>query len=139
MPTVYVHRSLQRGDRGLELVDVKTKKSRRAIPLPLVALRALQKHRQRQELECQTATLANLWANTGLVFTNLTGGPTDPEVATETFQKVLKREGLSHQRFHDLRHACASLLLAQGLDLKLSRRSSATAPSRSRPISTRMS
>jgi integrase len=43
----------------------------------------------------------------------------DPKVATKSFQKVLKREGLPHQRFLDLRHACASLLLAQGLDLKV--------------------
>jgi integrase len=117
--TLYVQRSLQRGDNRLELVDVKTKKSRRAIPLPLVALRSLQKHRQRQDLERQTATLANLWAETGLVFTNLTGGPMDPETATKSFQRVLKRGGLPHQRFHDLRHACASLLLAQGRDLKV--------------------
>ena len=117
--TLYVQRSLQRGDNGLELVDVKTKKSRRAIPLPLIALRSLQKHRQRQELERQTATMANLWTETGLVFTNVTGGPMDPETATKSFQRVLKRGGLPHQRFHDLRHACASLLLAQGLDLKV--------------------
>src|SRR6266568_7520376 len=105
--------------RPLELVDVKTKKSRRPIPLPLIAVRSLQKHRQRQELERQTATMANLWTETHLVFTNLTGGPMDPETATKSFQRILKREGLPHQRFHDLRDACASLLLAQGLELKV--------------------
>ena len=63
--------------------------------------------------------MANLWTETGLVFTNLTGGPMDPETATKSFQRVLRRVGLPHQRFHDLRHACASLLLAQGLDLKV--------------------
>ena len=110
--TLYVQRSLQRGDNGLELVDVKTRKSRRAIPLPLIALRSLQKHRQRQEFERQAATLANLWTETGLVFTNVTGGLMDPETAAKSFQRVLKREGLPHQRFHDLRHACASLLLS---------------------------
>lgn len=117
--TLYVQRSLQRGDHGLELVDVKTKKSRRAIPLPLVAIRALQKHRHRQDLERETASMAQLWVEHGLVFTNLTGGPLDPEGVVKSFQKVLKREGLPHQRFHDLRHACASMLLAQGLDLKV--------------------
>ena len=117
--TLYVQRSLQRGDHGLELVDVKTKKSRRAIPLPLVAIRALQKHRQRQDLEREKASMADLWVESGLVFTNLSGGPLDPEGASKSFQRVLQREGLPHQRFHDLRHACASLLLAQGLDLKV--------------------
>jgi integrase len=117
--TLYVQRSLQRGDNGLELVDVKTKKSRRAVPLPLVAIRALQQHRQRQESERSVAIMANLWRDTGLVFTNHSGGPLDPEGASKSFQRVLQREGLPHQRFHDLRHACASLLLAQGLDLKV--------------------
>lgn len=73
--TLDVQRSLQRGDNGLELVDVKTKKSRRAIPLPLVAIRALQKHRQRQDLEREKATMADVWVESGLVFTNLSGGP----------------------------------------------------------------
>jgi integrase len=31
------------------------------------------------------------------------------------FQAVLRDAGLPRQRFHDLRHACASLLLAQGV------------------------
>ena len=31
------------------------------------------------------------------------------------FQKILRDAQLPKQRFHDLRHACASLLLAEGL------------------------
>jgi integrase len=79
----------------------------------------LQKHRQRQDVEHDTAKLANLWVDSGMIFTKVTGAPLDPELATTSLQRVLKREGLPHQRFHDLRHACASLLLAQGLDLQV--------------------
>jgi integrase len=32
-----------------------------------------------------------------------------------SFQRVLARAGIPHQRFHDLRHTCATLLLAQGI------------------------
>ncbi len=102
----------------------------------LVAIRALQKLRQRQDLERQTATMANIWTENGLVFTNLTGGPMDTETATKSFQKVLKREGLPRQRFHDLRHACASLLLAQGVDLKVIQEILGHSTIRSRPIFT---
>ena len=35
------------------------------------------------------------------------------------FRDALKRAGLPPQRFHDLRHACASLLLAQGVQPRL--------------------
>ena len=31
------------------------------------------------------------------------------------FQEVLQRAGLPRQRFHDLRHLCASILAAQGV------------------------
>ena len=34
---------------------------------------------------------------------------------TKGFQRVLRSAGLPHQRFHDLRHACATLLLLQGV------------------------
>jgi integrase len=34
---------------------------------------------------------------------------------THRFHKLLKRSGLPPMRFHDLRHACASLLLVQGV------------------------
>jgi integrase len=34
---------------------------------------------------------------------------------THKFQATLKRLGLPRQRFHDLRHCCASLLLIRGV------------------------
>lgn len=34
---------------------------------------------------------------------------------THRLGRILATAGLRHQRFHDLRHACASLLLAQGV------------------------
>jgi integrase len=39
----------------------------------------------------------------------------DGIAVTRRFQAILADAGLPHQRFHDLPHACASLLLAQGV------------------------
>jgi integrase len=43
----------------------------------------------------------------------------EPRNVNRHFAGVLRAAGLPHQRFHDLRHACATLLLAQGQDLKV--------------------
>jgi hypothetical protein len=50
-----------------------------------------------------------------LVFTTTVGTPMDGIAVTRRFQSLLEGAGLPRQRFHDLRHACASLLLAQGV------------------------
>jgi integrase len=57
------------------------------------------------------------WVDSGLVFTNENGGPLYGPHVTRHFQRVLKRTGLPRQRFHDLRHAAASLVLAQGVPM----------------------
>ena len=41
-----------------------------------------------------------------------------PDYLSQHFQIVLKKNDLKHIRFHDLRHSCASLLLANGVSLK---------------------
>ena len=46
------------------------------------------------------------------------GTLTSPHYLTTGFQNLLKRNGLRHIRFHDLRHSCASMLLANGVPMK---------------------
>jgi integrase len=41
-----------------------------------------------------------------------------PDYITQAFERVLKKHGLRKVRFHDLRHSCASLLLANGVSMK---------------------
>ena len=46
------------------------------------------------------------------------GKPISPDYVSEAFARLLKKHNLKHIRFHDLRHSCASMLLALGFDLK---------------------
>ena len=46
------------------------------------------------------------------------GRPYPTDYVTKHFSKLLKRHGLPHIRFHELRHSCASLLLNNGYTLK---------------------
>jgi integrase len=49
------------------------------------------------------------------LFCTADGKPLDGVNVTRGFQRLLARAGLPRMRFHDLRHACASLLLAEGV------------------------
>lgn len=101
----------------LQLVEPKTDRSRRALELPRFAVASLKAHRTRQ-LEDRLLA-GSRWQETGLVFTSGIGTPLSAPKVTVAFQALLKRAGLPRQRFHDLRHACASLLFAQGVDPKM--------------------
>lgn len=46
------------------------------------------------------------------------GRPYSPDYISHAFSKLLKKYDLPHIRFHELRHSCASLLIAQGYGLK---------------------
>ena len=54
------------------------------------------------------------WQDWRLVFSNSTGTPPNASNVTHRLQVILERAGLPRQRFHDLRHCAASLLLAAG-------------------------
>jgi len=59
------------------------------------------------------------WQENDLVFTTSIGAPLDGSNVTHRMQRILEREGLRRMRFHDLRHACASLLLFKGVHPRL--------------------
>ena len=53
------------------------------------------------------------------VCTDALGRLYDPDFVTNHFKVILKRNKLRDIRFHELRHSCASLLLAKGIPMKM--------------------
>ncbi|MGI8564617.1 MAG: tyrosine-type recombinase/integrase [Candidatus Dormibacter sp.] len=105
--------ALQRVDGKLTLVEPKTARSRRSIKVPAVIADILAKHRKRQ-FEDRLRAGAR-WQHSDLVFTTTIGTPLEGTTVTHRFPHLLAAAGLPRIRFHDLRHSCASLLLAQGV------------------------
>ncbi len=52
------------------------------------------------------------------VFVDDIGDIVDPNLVTNRFRKILQKNNLKHIRFHDLRHSCASLLVASKIPMK---------------------
>jgi len=113
VPTV--RHALQRVNGKRELVEPKSTTSRRIVALPAFVADGLRAHRTRQRQDRLIA--GSRWHDDprGLVFTTTVGTPMDGIAVTRRFQATLAESGLRRQRFHDLRHACASILLAQGV------------------------
>lgn len=111
--TLRVRHQLQRIDGRLTLVPPKTSKSRRLLVMPPLIVDALREHEKRQVAEKIWA--GSRWEETGLVFANRTGGPTQARRVIEQFHTALTNAGMRRIRFHDLRHSCATLLLVQGV------------------------
>jgi integrase len=109
--TVTVRKALQRVDGKLVLVEPKTGKSRRTLPMPPTVAASLRAHHERQELA--RAVAGERWTESGFVFTTAKGTPLDARNVTGWFKKLLTEAGLPDMRWHDLLHSCASLLLAQ--------------------------
>jgi integrase len=55
----------------------------------------------------------------GLVFTSGLGSPVEPGNLVRGWTKIIAVTGARHIRFHDLRHAQATLLLRQGVHPKI--------------------
>ncbi len=115
--TLAVRNALQRVDGHLVLVPPKSDRSVRSLPLPSVVLSAIRGHRERQLFEANG--FGDDWNREGFVFITGTGRPLDGSNLTRQFHSLLLANGLPRMRFHDLRHACASFLLAAGESLRV--------------------
>jgi integrase len=111
-----VRHTLARVGGKLVLLEPKTERSRRTIVLPEVVVVALRAHRTGQKIERLVA--GSRWVDSGHVFATTIGTPIEAAAVTRAFRRALKRAGLPHSRFHDLRHAAATFLLAGGFTLE---------------------
>ena len=111
-----VERTLQRIGGSLRLDEPKTERSKRPVRLPAVCVAALRTHADRQAEE---RAAARYWVDTGLVFTTQLGTAIDPRNVNRWLAELCDRAGVRSIRPHDLRHTCASLLLAQGVPARV--------------------
>lgn len=95
----------------------KTEAGLRDVLLPRFAVAALVSHRERQAIEREQA--GDHWQISDRVFTGLLGEPLSMDAPRYFFQQIAARAGVTRIRFHDLRHNCATLLLAQGVPMKI--------------------
>ena len=113
-----VRHTLTRTGGKVTLGPPKTKKSRRSVGLTQRAVEALRAHLSRQLEEMER--MGSLYRPGGLVFANEIGGIINPSnLRNRSFKPLLKRAGLPHIRFHDLRHTCATLLLSRNVNPKV--------------------
>jgi len=103
---------------GWKFGETKTTKSRRTVSFPVELSRALIVHK-REQAETKLK-LGPEYQNNDLVFAASQGQPLNLKNLTRRhFQPILKRAGLPMIRLYDLRHSCATLLLAAGEHAKV--------------------
>ena len=107
------------GKRVLVASDTtKTKSSMRTLPLvPFMRERllALKEEQQENRRLCGRSYIKDYLE---YVCVNEIGDLIKPHYVTTAFPDLLKANGMRHIRYHDLRHSCASLLLANGVPMK---------------------
>jgi integrase len=104
-------------EKGFVFRSPKTSKSRRVVHLSPLTVTRLREHRQRQ-LE-ERVLLGPAYRDNDLVFASATGAPIDPANLRRSWKGIINRAEVGHVRFHDLRHAHATLLIQQGEHVKL--------------------
>jgi len=72
----------------------------------------------KREQDTNRGIFGNEYCENGYVFTWPDGRMIRPDYVSNSLRKLLKRNGLPHIRFHDLRHTTASILLSKGWSLK---------------------
>ena len=102
----------------IEQQSAKTKSSLRTLPLIGSFREYFMQVKEAQELNEQICGNCYNHEYDGFVFVDELGERMRANYLTSAFPKFLESHGLRRMRFHDLRHSCASLLLANGVPLK---------------------
>ena len=99
------------------LKEPKTAAGVRTLDVPDRLIQKLHKHR----LACMENKLrmGRNYTDTEFIIVHPDGKPIYPEYISQMLTKLQKRAGLPICRFHDLRHLCASIMLKQGVDVKV--------------------
>lgn len=115
---LHVRQTLMRvTGKGLVFGTPKSETSKRSVAIPDSLLSSLRTHRAAQNAKRLEA--GDQWQDTGLVFTMDDGRPIDPGVDYKRWRALLEAAGVRHYRLHDARHSAGTMMLAQGVDVRV--------------------
>lgn len=110
---VRIKRSLERLDGKFRFKDPKTKRSRRDVAIPPIAVDRLRRWKVEQNERRLAAGPA--WHDLGLVCERGDGQPIDPDSFSKAFKRLAAQVGIPRARLHDLRHAAATLMMERNV------------------------
>lgn len=102
---------------GLALTDLKTKRSRRKLPLSPALHYILSEHKKL--IDERSRSLGSVWQDNGVICPNLTGGLMDKSAPNKAVKRILsaRKELPRKLHAHSMRHSFVSLLISNGVDL----------------------
>jgi integrase len=115
--TMSVAQSVEQTKAGLRFKPPKTRAGRRRVALPIFLIDVLRQHRTKQ-LE-DRLRLGSAWLDNDLVLPLTDGSAWPPDTFSTLFATFIRRSGIRHLRFHDLRHSHATELLRRGVHPKI--------------------
>ncbi|MDL2234260.1 site-specific integrase [Ruminococcaceae bacterium OttesenSCG-928-L11] len=96
----------------------KSEASLRTLPLIPVFRAKLLEVQEQQKANRRLCGKSYNKAHQGYIYTDAMGNRVMPDYLSRAFPEFMVSHGFRRMRFHDLRHSCASLLLASGVPLK---------------------
>lgn len=104
------------GNKEFITKEPKTRSGIRKLTVGTAVCRLLKTYRTCQALERLKA--GDKWVDTDRLFTQWNGMPIYPDTVTDWFAKFLKRNDLPKVTLHSLRHSNATLMIAEGVDIR---------------------
>lgn len=114
--TLTIKHTVSKVTQAVEKDSTKTASSYRSFPL-LQEVAAIFRAEQAAKAE-NRRLFGREYQPSEYIFTWPDGRLISPDHVTRHFSRLLKKHGLPHIRFHELRHSCASLLMNEGFTLK---------------------
>lgn len=105
------------GAAPIPIEEMKNKSSRRTLPLPDPVYEMLLNEKEKQEVYKKMFQKSYHHEFEDYVCVNQLGELIRPSYVTQHFSDLLKKLGMRHIRFHDLRHTFASILIGNEVPL----------------------
>ena len=114
--TMVIKHTVSKVTKTVEKDKTKNKSSHRSFPLNDEALEIFQNAKRAEEYNRRA--FGTEYQSNRYVFKWPDGHLYSPDYISHRFNDLLKKHNLPHIRFHELRHSCASMLIAMGFTLK---------------------